>query len=102
MVIHCDILITGDFNIHFEPNSAPGVVKLHHILEEHGRQRYVMLPTHKRGHTLDLVISRRSDTTVSTVAIEHTEISDHHSVTFKLKHPTPYNEAQIKEIQDFR
>ena len=70
VVIQCNILITGDFNIHFELNSAPGVEKLRQILEERGLQQNVMLPTHKRGHTLDLVISRISNPIVYNVAIE--------------------------------
>ena len=72
------------------------------IMEEHNLQQNVILPTYKKGHMLDLVVSRISDAIVSKVAIEQIVISDHYGVTFKLKQSTPYNEAQIKEIRDFR
>ena len=53
VVTQCDILITGDFNIHFELKSASGVEKLLQIMYEHGLQQNV--------HTLDLIISRISN-----------------------------------------
>ena len=80
-VTHCDILISGDCNIHCELSSAPGVEKMQHILDE---KQHVTCPTHTKGHTLDLIITRVSEQTVSDVIVERSDISDHYSITFKL------------------
>ena len=91
-VTHCDILIAGDFNIHCERNNAHGVERMQHILDENGLQQHVTCPTHTNGlqqhvtcpthtngHTLDLVITRVSEQTVSDIIVERSDISDHYS-----------------------
>ena len=101
-VTHCDILIAGDFNIHCERNNAPGVERMQHILDENGLQQHVTCPTHTKGHTLDLVITRVSEQTVSDIIVERSDISDHYSITFKLQQPITCNEVQTKLIRDCR
>ena len=65
-VTNCDILITGDFNIHFEIQQCPWS-------GEHGLQQNHVTYS-KMGHTLDLVISRISDPIVSKVAVEQNTV----------------------------
>ena len=50
-----DILIVGDFNLHRELGSAPGVKLLNEILAENNLQQHVTESTHIRWHRLDLV-----------------------------------------------
>ena len=40
--------------------------------------------THKRGHTLDLVITRQGEYTVRNVHIVNRDISDHYSIDFNI------------------
>ena len=99
MTIPCD---SGDFNIHCELNSAPGVEKMQQILDENGLKQHVTCPTHTKGHTLDLIITRVSEQTVSDVIVERSDISDHYSITFKLQQPIMCNEVHTKRIRDCR
>ena len=99
-VTHCDILISCDFNIHRELNSASGVEKMQQMLDENGLKQHVTCPTHTKGHTLDLIITRVSEQTVSDVIVERSVISDHYSITFKLQRPITCNEVQTKLVRD--
>ena len=67
---------------------------MHHILDENGLKQHVTCPTHMKGHTLDLIIKRVSEQTVSGVIVERSDISDHHSITFKLQQPITCNVVQ--------
>ena len=52
-----ELLIVGDFNIHDDPpnNESQGFLD---ILNANGLTQHVTSPTHQKGHTLDLVITR--------------------------------------------
>ena len=52
-----ELLIVGDFNIHVDSsnNESQG---FHDILTANGLTQHVTSPTHQKGHTLDLVITR--------------------------------------------
>ena len=57
------LLIEGDFNIHVDIPGNEDCVCLKEVLESMGLQQHVHVnePTHKSGHTLDLIITRRWD-----------------------------------------
>ena len=57
------------------------------ILDEFGLQQHVNFPTHKHGHTLDLLISRADSDTVSSVEFDYPCVSDHHAVLASFKIP---------------
>ena len=52
-----ELLIVGDFNIHVDSsnNESQGFL---YILNANGLTQHVTSPTHQKGHTLDLVITR--------------------------------------------
>ena len=52
-----ELLIVGDFNIHVDSskNKSQGFLD---ILNANGLTQHVTRPTHQKGHTLDLVITR--------------------------------------------
>ena len=81
------ILISGDFNIQCELKSARGMERMQQILDENGRQQHATCSSHTKGHTLALIITRVSESTVSDVIVERSDISDHYSITFKLQEP---------------
>ena len=56
------LLITGGFNIHVVSPDDPDCVRFLDLLESMGLQQHVDVPTHKSGHTLDPIITRRADT----------------------------------------
>ena len=56
-----ELLILGDFNIHVDVDGDSDANKLSDFFESVGLQQHVEQHTHVQSHTLDLVISRRSD-----------------------------------------
>ena len=55
------LLILGDFNIHYDKISDGNRWHLCKLLETHNLVQHVQGPTHQSGHTLDLVITREDD-----------------------------------------
>ena len=74
------LLITGDFNIHVDDPCDTDCARFLGLLESMGLQQHVDVPTHKYGHTLDLIITRRADSLLSTNPIADCLFSDHFTV----------------------
>ena len=47
------------------------------ILDQYNLQQHVNGATHTKGHTLDLVITKRDDSIIDNVQIANCDISDH-------------------------
>ena len=74
------LLITGDFNIHVDDPCNPDCVRFLDLLESMDLAQHVHVPTHKSGHTLDLIITRRADSLLSTDPMADYLFSDHFTV----------------------
>ena len=59
------LLIVGDFNIWCDNDTLPDTMKFNTILSICGLKQHVTSPSHVKGHTLDLVISRESESILS-------------------------------------
>ena len=57
-VITNDVIITGDLNFHLDNVNDEDAVRFNDTLEAHGLVQHVVGPTDKKGHTLDIVITR--------------------------------------------
>ena len=79
-----ELCIIGDFNLHVDNLKDSSAAKFLNLLEVFGLQQNVSKPTHKHGHTLDLVITRLSESLISDMNVLNPMISDHHTVLFKL------------------
>ena len=90
------LLITGDFNIHVDDCRDTDYVRLLGLLESMGLQQHVDVPTHKSGHTLDLIITRCTDSLLSTNPIADCLLSDHFTVISDLIKKKP--SLTIKQI----
>ena len=76
------LLLVGDFNIHMDIPTDSDTKKFNEILANTGLCQSVVGPTHKAGHTLDLLISRDSDDhLIHAVAVDPLFHSDHNIVT---------------------
>ena len=73
------IVIAGDFNVHVDVVD-PETNKLLDLLNCHGHRQHVHEPTHVDGHTLDLIMTRCADHTITTPPTSDEFISDHVSV----------------------
>ncbi|KAK6177246.1 hypothetical protein SNE40_015382 [Patella caerulea] len=76
------LVILGDFNFHIDNSSCPDAKKFLKILDSFGLVQHVIGPTHSKGHTLDLVITRSSQKFVMNFGIDNTLPSDHSLVNF--------------------
>ena len=76
-------IITGDFNIHVDNNKDSNAKELSALLDTFGLFQHVKGPTHTRGHTLDLVISKGVN--ISSVDVKDLALSDHFCVFFDLQ-----------------
>lgn len=55
------LLVTGDINIHVDNMNDTDAVKFLDLLESMEMTQHVNTPTHRAGHTLDLMITREFD-----------------------------------------
>ena len=52
------LVIVGDFNIHGDNPQDRGAKELFCVLDSYGLTQHVTEPTHNKGHSLDLIISK--------------------------------------------
>ena len=84
-----NLLIVGDFNYQVDNISSLDTIKFNKILESFNLVQHVNGPTHKKGHTLDLIITRATDELVTSTDIRDPMLSDHSAVHCKLRLKKP-------------
>ena len=93
------VLIVGDINFHLENSNDPQTSKFNSILSMFDMSQYIDKPTHKRGHALDMVVTRTGDDTlVSAVTVSDPglhdkhghDVGDHLAVSFTLNLHKPH------------
>ena len=100
IILSGNILIAGDFNFHVDNTRNSDTITFNKILESFNLQQHVNEPTHKQGHTLDLIITRNEDKLVNDIKIHDPVISDHMSVHCTLQLQKP--QLQQTEINNYR
>ena len=80
-------LLTGDYNLHVDNALDKMAMEFIQLLNSFNFIQHIVGPTHERGHTLDLVISRGLSVTIDR-SIE-TGISDHQLLCFNMLVPEP-------------
>jgi len=88
------LLITGDFNIHLDQPETSSVSKFRCLLKSFDLIQHVHSPTHRSQHTLDLLITRSSDCTLSDVHVQDIGLSDHFAVHSVLPLAKPPREVK--------
>ena len=76
------LILTWDFNIHIDNITHGNAKEFSSVLDMFGLWQHVTEPTHLRGHTLDLVISKGVD--ISSVVVIDLALSDHFCILFDL------------------
>ncbi|XP_047428690.1 uncharacterized protein LOC124998379 [Mugil cephalus] len=104
---YSSIIVTGDFNIWVDDENQRSTQKFKAVLWDAGLHQHVSCPTHRRGHTLDLIITRNME--VSNFIIRNDEISDHYTLYFtgrpalkRMKRKTKakkYRDEQDKQLR---
>lgn len=85
-------IILGDINIHVDTPSCHFATDFLQLLDTLNLQQHVDVPTHSRGHTLDLVISNSAP--ISNLQVYDLGVSDHMVVSMELPFPSPQNKPQ--------
>jgi exonuclease III len=83
------LCIVGDFNFHVDDGSNHDALLFTNLLESLGLDQHVDEETHQKGHTLDLVISRKTDELIENVKVHDMTVSDHYWVHCSLRGPKP-------------
>jgi hypothetical protein len=74
-----NVLITGDLNFHLDDEKDNDAMKFMSVLDAHSLCQHVQGATHKKGHTLDLVITHSDSTLLKgTPIISHPGLCDKH------------------------
>jgi len=97
IMLDSHIVIVGDLNFHFDNPQNNNANKFKSCLESFGLKQHVNVPTHVAGHTLDVVITRDNDNTVSNINVYDPVLSnsngniskDYFAVTFNARASRP-------------
>ena len=95
------LVILGDFNIHVDHDQDKHRQKFLDTLDSFNLNQHVSEATHTSGHILDLVITRSSDDFIN-VFVDQPQLSDHHSICFRLnlsKPPLPTKILHYRKIK---
>ena len=83
------VILAGDFNLHLDKPQDSNVSKFLDILDSANLLQHITTPTHKRGHTLDLLISRAEENLVHDIKVLPDIYSDHRVITSTLNYSKP-------------
>ncbi|XP_072022447.1 uncharacterized protein [Amphiura filiformis] len=80
LVVIQNLLIIGDLNVHVDDTDDREAALFSNLLELSGLQQHITGPTDEKGHTLDLIISRKDDDLVMSPSTHHDLPSDHSAI----------------------
>ena len=75
-------IIAGDINIHCDESNDPHCIHLKDLLSMFNLNQYIDSPTHRDGHTIDVVIARCEDTKITGIDVCDITLSDHFLLSF--------------------
>lgn len=77
------LVLTGDFNVHFELSNLQND-KLTNLTSSFGLTQFVKGPTHKLGHSLDLLFANKFDFEMNDILPISYDLGDHFPIFFDL------------------
>ena len=77
------VVLTGDFNFHYEKSNSNND-KLAVLTSSYGLSQFVVGSTHKLGHTLDLIFANKHEFDLPSVKSIDIDMSDHYPILFNL------------------
>ena len=95
------LIVCGDFNFHMNDLHHPDAKKFQELIDSTGLKQHVEVATHKSGHTLDILLTRESES-ISSLDVHEDLISDHCAVQFEInlsKPSLPTKEIQYRKIK---
>ena len=96
-----ELLIIGDFNFHVNKPYAPNTRKLNDLLKMFSLTQHISEPTHIRGNTLDLLITRDDSKFMKNHKVGEL-LSDHSSILFNINAPRPTSMQKTMKFRKMR
>ena len=93
-----DVIILGDMNIHVDTPSCRFAAEFLQLLDCFNLKQLVDVPTHTRGHCLDLVITNSAP--LSNLQVYDLGVSDHKSISMDLLSPSSLSKPYKSPMQD--
>ena len=97
------LLIVGDFNFHVDTETDRSATQFLDLITSLNLKQHVSFPTHQGGHTLDLILSRDTESFVSDVGSTSYLPSDHVAVkcSLHIRKPGPVKiTINMRKIRD--
>ena len=88
-----NMVILGDMNIHVDTPSCHSASELLQLLDSVNLTQHVDVPTHSKGHTLDLVITD-SAAPITNLLVYDLGVSDHMAVSMEILFPSPHSKPK--------
>ena len=99
---YSDVLICGDLNVHFDNTTSAATQQMDQLLHGCDLSQLVKMPTHKIGHTLDVVITRNKDLLSDFKVHDLGALSDHFLVSFRICDKKPSSITKHKVNRNIR
>ena len=77
------LLLTGDFNFHFEKSDLNSVKELSDLTSSFGLSQFVVGPSNKFGHTIDLLFANSYEFDFNPIQPVDYSLSDHYPIFFE-------------------
>ena len=98
-----NLIIVGDFNIHMDdPTSRTGTANMFDLLAENNLTQRVYGSTHRGGHTLDLILTRATESTASNVRCSDPGISYHKAIVCSLHVGKPPAVRKLVSVRNYK
>ena len=97
------LLVAGDFNFHIDEPNDCDARRFLQVLESFDLIQHVSEVTHKKGHILDLIITRSHEKLVGRCTVDNPFVSDHlvvHSLLDLAKIPLERKRISSRKIRD--
>nr|XP_054759574.1 uncharacterized protein LOC129265625 [Lytechinus pictus] len=95
-------IILGDFNIHIDDVNDSQAKSFIYSIDSLGFFQHVNGPTHRGGHTLDLILTRRIDDIISSIRIMSGYPSDHSAIIADVNFAAPKNPKKLVQYRQLR
>lgn len=92
------LMIAGDVNIHLDDISDSKTIKFNDILDSHGLIQHVADATHRAGHCLDVLITRR-ELCVLSVVVDSPTFSDHGTIVAQVDLRVPQDHTRKRTVR---
>ena len=94
-------VLMGDYNIHVDEPHKSETKRFNDILASNGYCQLINEPTHKKGHTLDLLIINENDPIIHKHQVLPPFYSDHRFITCSVNHVKPPRVKMVISSRQF-